>query len=144
MPTYAQPISTPLSTYRLQFNADFTFDDATAIVSYLNKLGVSHCYASSYLAAVPGSAHGYDVADPTRLNPEIGDQYVFVAIDAETKLIPSFVVGKRDGDTALLFMADLHQRLTGNGRIQLTTDGFYAYLDAIEAFTECGVDLVAD
>ena len=67
-----------------------------------------------------------------RLNPEIGDQYVFVAIDAETKLIPSFVVGKRDGHTALLFMTDLHQRLTGNGRIQLTTDGFYAYLEAIE------------
>ena len=67
-----------------------------------------------------------------RLNPEIGDQYVFVALDAETKLIPAFLVGKRDGHTALLFMADLYQRLTGNGRIQLTTDGFYAYLDAVE------------
>jgi IS1 family transposase len=67
-----------------------------------------------------------------RLNPEVGDQYVFVALDAETKLIPTFLVGKRDGHTALQFMTDLHQRLTGTGRIQLTTDGFYAYLDAIE------------
>jgi (1->4)-alpha-D-glucan 1-alpha-D-glucosylmutase len=69
----ALSFSHPLSTYRLQFNAEFTFDDATAIVDYLNRLGVSHCYASSYLRAVPGSMHGYDVADPTRLNPEIGD-----------------------------------------------------------------------
>jgi IS1 family transposase len=55
-----------------------------------------------------------------------------VALDAETKLIPTFLVGKRDGHTALLFMADLSQRLTANGRIQLTTDGFYAYLEAVE------------
>jgi (1->4)-alpha-D-glucan 1-alpha-D-glucosylmutase len=64
----------PLSTYRLQFNAEFTFDDAADVVPYLRALGVSHCYASSYLRAVPGSTHGYDVADPTRLNPEIGDE----------------------------------------------------------------------
>jgi (1->4)-alpha-D-glucan 1-alpha-D-glucosylmutase len=73
MPADALPPSTPLSTYRLQFNAHFTFDDAAEIVGYLQALGVSHCYASSYLKAVPGSTHGYDVADPTRLNPEIGD-----------------------------------------------------------------------
>ena len=61
----------PLSTYRLQFNTDFTFPDAAAIVDYLDSLGITHCYASSYLASVPGSTHGYDVADPTRLNPEL-------------------------------------------------------------------------
>jgi (1->4)-alpha-D-glucan 1-alpha-D-glucosylmutase len=65
---------TPESTYRLQFNHSFTFSDATAIVDYLHALGVSDCYASSYLTAVPGSGHGYDVADPTALNPEIGDE----------------------------------------------------------------------
>jgi len=64
----------PAATYRLQFNASFTFEAATAIVDYLDTLGVSHCYASSYLAAVPGSAHGYDVVDPSRLNPEIGEE----------------------------------------------------------------------
>jgi (1->4)-alpha-D-glucan 1-alpha-D-glucosylmutase len=67
----------PTATYRLQFHAGFTFDDATAIVEYLNALGISHCYASSYLMAVPGSTHGYDVADPTRLNPEIGTDETF-------------------------------------------------------------------
>ena len=64
----------PVATYRLQFSATFTFENATAIVDYLDALGISHCYASSYLAAVPGSTHGYDVTDPTRLNPEIGDE----------------------------------------------------------------------
>jgi (1->4)-alpha-D-glucan 1-alpha-D-glucosylmutase len=64
----------PLSTYRLQFNSRFTFRDARHIVDYLHAIGVSDCYASSYLMAVPGSQHGYDVADPTRLNPEIGTE----------------------------------------------------------------------
>lgn len=68
------PAIVPAATYRLQFNAGFTFDDATAIVDYLERLGISHCYASSYLKAVPGSTHGYDVVDPTQLNPEIGDR----------------------------------------------------------------------
>jgi (1->4)-alpha-D-glucan 1-alpha-D-glucosylmutase len=67
------PATIPAATYRLQFNATFTFADATAIVDYLHALGISHAYASSYLKAVPGSTHGYDVADPTALNPEIGD-----------------------------------------------------------------------
>jgi (1->4)-alpha-D-glucan 1-alpha-D-glucosylmutase len=64
----------PQSTYRLQFHAGFTFADATAIVSYLAELGVSHVYASSYLRAKPGSTHGYDVIDHCRLNPELGTQ----------------------------------------------------------------------
>ena len=68
------PAAIPIATYRLQFNASFTFEDAAAIVDYLDALGVSHCYASSYFKAVPGSTHGYDVADPTALNPEIGDE----------------------------------------------------------------------
>jgi (1->4)-alpha-D-glucan 1-alpha-D-glucosylmutase len=64
----------PLSTYRLQFNDRFTFCDACRIVDYLAALGVTDCYASSYLMAMPGSTHGYDVADPTRLNPEVGSE----------------------------------------------------------------------
>jgi (1->4)-alpha-D-glucan 1-alpha-D-glucosylmutase len=67
----ASPI--PTATYRLQFHGAFTFDAAAAITDYLAAVGVSHCYASSYLKAVPGSLHGYDVTDPTALNPEIGD-----------------------------------------------------------------------
>jgi len=65
-------------------------------------------------------------------NPDIGDQYVFVAIDAQSKLVPTFVVGKRDGKTALKFMRDLKSKLNGNGRIQLTTDGFKPYINAVE------------
>src|SRR5262245_5954323 len=73
----------PVATYRLQFNARFTFSDARDIVDYLQSLGVSDCYASSYLRAVPGSGHGYDVADPTRLNPEVGsDDDYWAWIDA--------------------------------------------------------------
>ena len=62
----------PLSTYRIQFHSGFTFRDACGVVDYLCGLGVTDCYASSYLKAAPHSPHGYDVADPTRLNPELG------------------------------------------------------------------------
>ncbi|HEV2294163.1 MAG TPA: malto-oligosyltrehalose synthase [Tepidisphaeraceae bacterium] len=65
-------VGMPESTYRLQFHAGFTFGDATAIVDYLADLGVTHAYASPYLAARPGSTHGYDVIDHSRLNPEVG------------------------------------------------------------------------
>jgi (1->4)-alpha-D-glucan 1-alpha-D-glucosylmutase len=58
----------------VQFNSQFTFRDAESTVDYLHALGISDCYASSYLAAVPESPHGYDVADPTRLNPDLGTE----------------------------------------------------------------------
>ena len=64
--------SIPLATYRLQFNKDFTFSQATELVPYLASLGISHCYASPYLRARPGSLHGYDIIDHQHLNPEIG------------------------------------------------------------------------
>jgi (1->4)-alpha-D-glucan 1-alpha-D-glucosylmutase len=62
----------PQSTYRLQFHAGFTFQNATAIVPYLAKLGISHVYASPYFKARPGSLHGYDIIDHAQLNPEVG------------------------------------------------------------------------
>ncbi|HEY7096757.1 MAG TPA: malto-oligosyltrehalose synthase [Terriglobales bacterium] len=62
----------PVATYRLQLNRDFTFAQATEIVPYLAMLGISHCYASPYLRARPGSLHGYDIIDHNSLNPEIG------------------------------------------------------------------------
>lgn len=67
-----------------------------------------------------------------RLQSEFGDQYVFVALDADTKLVPNFTVGKRDAETTLEFMIDLYRRLQGNGRIQLTSDGFKPYIEAVE------------
>jgi (1->4)-alpha-D-glucan 1-alpha-D-glucosylmutase len=69
----------PSATYRIQFHAAFTFLDAAKLVPYLRALGITHCYCSSYLQAVPGSMHGYDVADPTRLNPELGTDADFRA-----------------------------------------------------------------
>ena len=62
----------PRCTYRVQLNRDFTFNDATALVPYLARLGVSHVYCSPYLRARAGSTHGYDIIDHNALNPEIG------------------------------------------------------------------------
>jgi (1->4)-alpha-D-glucan 1-alpha-D-glucosylmutase len=67
----------PTSTYRLQLHGGFGFKDAQAIVEYLDALGVSHVYASPYLKAETGSAHGYNLVDPTQLNPEIGSEEAF-------------------------------------------------------------------
>jgi (1->4)-alpha-D-glucan 1-alpha-D-glucosylmutase len=75
-----RPPHIPLATYRLQFNKDFTFDDATAIVPYLHALGISHVYASPYLKARPGSTHGYDIIDHNALNPEIGTPESFARL----------------------------------------------------------------
>ncbi|MGO9209090.1 MAG: IS1 family transposase [Terracidiphilus sp.] len=67
--------------------------------------------------------------------PEAGDQWVFVALDAETKLVPVFTVGKRTEETTWYFMQELAERLTT--RIQLTTDGFHFYRRQVEdAFGE--------
>ncbi|MDK2745423.1 MAG: malto-oligosyltrehalose synthase [Nitrospira sp. BO4] len=66
-----------LATYRLQLNGEFGFRHARSVTSYLNDLGITHCYSSSLLAAVPGSTHGYDIIDPSRLNPELGTEEDF-------------------------------------------------------------------
>ena len=68
---------TPRATYRLQFNQDFTFADAEAIVPYLARLGISHLYASPITVARAGSTHGYDVVDHTRIDPVLGGEEGF-------------------------------------------------------------------
>lgn len=70
----------PSATYRLQFNAGFTFRDAERIVPYLVDLGISDVYASPILRARKGSTHGYDVVDPAALNPELGSEEDFDAL----------------------------------------------------------------
>jgi len=65
---------TPRATVRLQLHAGFTLDDAAAQVPYYAKLGISHLYLSPISTACPGSAHGYDVADHARVNPELGGE----------------------------------------------------------------------
>lgn len=67
----------PRATARLQIHAGFTLDDARAALPYLARLGISHVYASPLLAARPGSGHGYDVIDPTRIDPERGGEAGF-------------------------------------------------------------------
>ena len=64
----------PVSTYRLQLSPAFTFDDAAAVVPYLDKLGVTHVYLSPILQAAPGSTHGYDVVDHSTVNVELGGE----------------------------------------------------------------------
>jgi len=77
VPQSMTPARIPLSTYRLQFNRDLTFARATELVPYLARLGISHCYASPFLRARPGSTHGYDIIDHNKLNPEIGSDEDF-------------------------------------------------------------------
>jgi malto-oligosyltrehalose synthase/4-alpha-glucanotransferase len=62
----------PVSTYRIQFHQDFTFNHLESIIPYLEKLGIGTLYASPIFKAVPGSMHGYDGVDPLQINPEIG------------------------------------------------------------------------
>jgi len=57
----------PVATYRIQFNKDFTFKDLEHIIPYLHQLGVSTIYASPIFEATPGSTHGYDVVNPSRI-----------------------------------------------------------------------------
>ncbi|MCG6188881.1 malto-oligosyltrehalose synthase [Maribellus maritimus] len=62
----------PVTTYRLQFNKEFTLNDAEKILPYLNQMGIRTIYSSPLFQAIKGSSHGYDVTNPLLLNPEIG------------------------------------------------------------------------
>ncbi|WP_043499698.1 malto-oligosyltrehalose synthase [Georgenia sp. SUBG003] len=62
----------PVSTYRLQLGPDLTFADAEAALPYLDSLGVTDLYLSPVLQAAPGSTHGYDVVDHSRISAEMG------------------------------------------------------------------------
>jgi hypothetical protein len=73
----------PSATYRLQFNHNFRFADARSLVPYLHELGVTDLYASPIFKARPGSAHGYDITDPTQLDPELGTEKNFDELAAE-------------------------------------------------------------
>ncbi len=67
----------PVSTYRLQLTPDFTFGDAVEVLPYLKKLGVTDVYCSPILRAAPGSMHGYDVVDHTKISERLGGRPAF-------------------------------------------------------------------
>lgn len=97
----------PLSaTLRLQFHSGFTLDDATALVDYFADLGISHLYASPLLTARPGSMHGYDVIDPTRINPELGGE------EALQRLVEAL---RRRGMGLILDIVSNHMAVGGAG-----------------------------
>lgn len=79
------PTRIPTSTYRLQLNKDFRFSDASKILDYLDELGISDVYLSPILVSRKGSGHGYDVTDPTRINPELGTEEDFENFQNELK-----------------------------------------------------------
>ncbi|QXT36199.1 malto-oligosyltrehalose synthase [Sphingomonas sanguinis] len=76
---------TPRATYRFQFHKDFPFARAEALLPYLDTLGISHVYASPITTAAAGSMHGYDVIDPTRINPELGGEDAFRSLAEAAK-----------------------------------------------------------
>ena len=67
----------PLSTYRVQLNSQFGFDDAANIVPYLEELGIDYLYSSPLFQAAPGSTHGYDVVDHSKVSRELGGDPAF-------------------------------------------------------------------
>ncbi|PSK97991.1 maltooligosyl trehalose synthase [Murinocardiopsis flavida] len=75
----------PASTYRVQLRPGFTLDDAAGRVDYLRRLGVGAVYASPILAAAPGSQHGYDVVDPTRVADVLGGESGRAALVARVR-----------------------------------------------------------
>lgn len=75
----------PISTYRIQFHKDFSFNDLQHILPYLKKLGIGTLYASPIFKAVPGSVHGYDSLDPQQVNPELGSEEKLEDISRELR-----------------------------------------------------------
>jgi len=103
---------TPRATLRLQFHRGFTFADAAALVPYFARLGISHLYASPIATARPGSAHGYDVIDATRVNPELGGEEGLCALSsalaqAGMGMILDIVPNHMAADTANAWWADV-------------------------------------
>ncbi len=94
----------PRATYRLQLRGGFGFKEAAAVAPYLARLGVSHVYLSPFFKARPGSAHGYDITDHARLNPDLGSEAEYSAmVDAL----------RREGLNAILDFVPNHMGVGG-------------------------------
>jgi (1->4)-alpha-D-glucan 1-alpha-D-glucosylmutase len=75
----------PVATYRLQFNAQFTFAQAEAVADYLSELGISDYYTSPLFQAGAESTHGYDVSRFDKLNPNLGSASEFERLSARLR-----------------------------------------------------------
>src|SRR5688500_5989311 len=75
----------PTATYRLQFNRDFTFEQAAEILDYLKDLAISDCYASPLFRAGAQSTHGYDICCFGELNPTLGGLEGFKQFSASAR-----------------------------------------------------------
>lgn len=72
--------------------------------------------------------------------PGYGDVWTWVAIDADTKLVPSWLVGERTTQDCWVFLSDLKSRIRVGNRIQLTTDGFGSYPPVVDSLWRNGID----
>ncbi|WP_296180910.1 alpha-amylase family glycosyl hydrolase [uncultured Mobiluncus sp.] len=70
----------PVSTYRIQLSPEFGFNQANKLLPYLDFLGITDVYLSPILQAAPGSNHGYDVVDHSRISTDLGGEDAFVAL----------------------------------------------------------------
>jgi len=95
----------PLATYRLQLARHLTLDDATALLPYLQALGVSDCYTSPFFETSSQDSHGYDVNDHNAIRGEIGGESAF----------RRFAEGLRRLDMGLLIdLVPNHMGIAGN------------------------------
>jgi (1->4)-alpha-D-glucan 1-alpha-D-glucosylmutase len=93
--------------YRLQLGPGLDFAAARRLVPYLRELGVSHLYLSPSLQARPGSTHGYDVVDPTRVSGELGGEDELRALCREAPgVVLDIVPNHMAADAANPFWAD--------------------------------------
>ena len=94
----------------------------------MRNLRCEHIQADEIWSFVAKKQRNVKVDDPD----ELGDAWVFVAMDEQTKLIPSYIVGRRDRPTTYQFLADLRDRMAKEHRFQITTDGFVFYRKGVE------------
>ena len=116
----------PRATMRLQFHKGFTFADAERHVSYFARLGVSHLYASPITLARPGSMHGYDVIDPTRVNQELGGEHALRSLVAALRteglglivdIVPNHMAVGAENITLTLWSCTIFHQMPGSGRM---------------------------
>ncbi len=108
------------------------FQDRTLRDLPCKRIQMDECWAFCYAKAKNVTP------DIAAKNPYAGDVWTWAAIDADSKLIPCWIIGPRDGVTARLFVSDLAGRLSD--RIQLTSDGLNVYLQAVERAFRGDVD----